>query len=85
MIACRYHPDRPGVGLCVRCRSFICAACSTQLEGINYCFVCLKALAERPTRTPATRSPLWASGVVLVVTWAAIVALLWLVRGNLGL
>ena len=50
MALCKYHPDRPGVGVCMRCRAVICAACCTRLEGINHCHACLKALAARPVR-----------------------------------
>jgi hypothetical protein len=83
MTACRYHPDRTGVGICVRCRAVICAACSTQVEGINHCFVCLKALATRPALQVSGWSPLWSAGLVLAATWAVVFVLLLLVRGSL--
>ena len=50
MASCRYHPETPGVGICVRCRTVICDACCTRLQGINHCHECLKALARGPAR-----------------------------------
>ncbi len=47
---CHYHPERSGIGICVECRSVICAECTTQFEGINRCATCLKAkLAKAST------------------------------------
>lgn len=43
---CRYHPERPGVGVCVKCRTVICAECSTRLDGINHCAVCVAKLRD---------------------------------------
>ena len=47
MAVCHYHPDRPGIGICMRCRVVICPACSTRVDGINHCHACLKALGQR--------------------------------------
>ena len=44
---CRYHRDRPAVGLCMRCKAPVCGECTTRLEGVNHCHVCLKALGGR--------------------------------------
>jgi hypothetical protein len=82
--ACRYHPDRPGVGLCMRCRAVICAACCTRLDGINHCHACLKALAERPAR-PAARLPAVVdAAVVLLGAAAGLCGLLLLAQGALA-
>lgn len=40
---CHYHPERPGLGICVECRNVICTECTTQFEGINRCAKCLQA------------------------------------------
>lgn len=40
---CHYHPERPGLGICVECRNVICTECTTQFEGINRCAKCLSA------------------------------------------
>jgi hypothetical protein len=83
MTTCRYHPDRAGVGICVRCHAVICAACSTQLDGINHCFACLKELAARPVRPVATWSPLWSPGLVLAALGTVFFLLLLLARASL--
>src|SRR4029453_1325753 len=41
---CQNHPDREGVGVCVRCRRVICAECSTKVDGMNCCTACLGGL-----------------------------------------
>lgn len=41
---CVYHPDREGMGVCVRCRQVVCAECSTKIDRINYCHRCLASL-----------------------------------------
>lgn len=48
--SCRYHPERPGVGICVKCQTVICTECSTRVEGINHCAVCLASLQEDQSR-----------------------------------
>jgi hypothetical protein len=57
MAVCQYHPDRPGIGICMRCRVVICAACSTRVDGINHCHACLKALGQRQERPRAAEFP----------------------------
>ena len=34
----------------MRCRRVICAACSTRMDGINYCHACLAALGQRKAK-----------------------------------
>lgn len=46
---CHYHPERPGLGICVECRRVICTECTTQFEGINRCAKCL---GERHAQAP---------------------------------
>ena len=85
MQACSYHEDRPAVGICMRCRRPICAACTTRLEGVNHCFRCLKELSRR------TAEPRVAAGSGFAVTLALLLAggfclfleCLWLVEGRL--
>ncbi len=84
MAACRYHPDRPGVGLCVRCRTVICADCCTRLQGINHCHECLRALARAaPASRPGVGSVLAALGM-LVLGVALLFGLLLLAQGRLA-
>ena len=47
MSFCRYHPNTAAVGLCMRCRAPVCAACTTRLDGVNHCHACLRALGSR--------------------------------------
>jgi hypothetical protein len=56
MHVCRFHADRPAVGVCMRCRRPICAACVTRLDGVNHCHVCLKALGRREAAPARSRS-----------------------------
>ncbi|UJR81637.1 hypothetical protein [Sandaracinus amylolyticus] len=45
IVACRNHPAREAIGVCVKCRGRVCAECSTKIEGVNHCVECLGALA----------------------------------------
>jgi hypothetical protein len=83
MTTCRYHRREPGIGICKRCRYVICAACCTQLDGINYCHACLKELAARPVRPP-TQAALSYSVTVVATVWALLVGVLFLVQGSLA-
>jgi hypothetical protein len=59
---CRYHAERDGVGICMRCRAVICSECSTKIEGVNHCHRCVRAIAaeaapvRRPLPAGATRA-----------------------------
>src|SRR5438094_9812791 len=47
---CQNHPDREGIGVCVRCRRVICAECSTKIDRMNFCTGCLAAITADPQR-----------------------------------
>jgi hypothetical protein len=49
---CHYHPERPGLGICVECRNVICTECTTQFEGINRCAKCLAARLQKSRAIP---------------------------------
>lgn len=83
MAACYHHPDRPGIGVCMRCRVVICADCCTKLDGINHCYVCLKQLAKRPARTRRPSSIVLTS-IVLSLALLGLWTLLWFAQGNLS-
>ena len=85
MAVCKYHPDRPAIGLCMRCRAAICAACCTRLDGINHCHACLQALG-RPETTPSRGrwQRLLAPALVLGLSWLFLTGLLWLIEGKLA-
>ena len=85
MAACKYHRDRPGVGVCMRCRAVICAACCTRVDGVNHCHACLQALGRR-TAPAAVRRDLAsvASVAVLGLSWLVLFGVLWLLQGRLA-
>jgi hypothetical protein len=82
--ACYYHRDRPGIGVCVRCRRVICAACCTRLRGINHCRACLEALARRDEARPRAGPGALAAALVLACTWLLLFLLGWLLQGRMA-
>ncbi len=85
MAVCRYHPERAGIGVCVRCRSVICAACCTRVDGVNHCHACLRKLG-RPTERPAPGRALAALGALslLGVLCLFFLGVFWLIEGRLA-
>jgi hypothetical protein len=83
--ACSFHSDRPAVGICMRCRVPICAACSTRLGGINHCHACLKALGAKPEDRHGGLG-WWAvtAACLLGAAWLALVGLCWAVSGRMA-
>jgi hypothetical protein len=83
MASCHYHPDRPAIGVCMRCRRVICADCTTRVDGVNHCHACLSALGRRlPTR--ATRgSRVWIVAL-LGLAWLALFGMLWFAQERLA-
>lgn len=61
---CLNHPDRDAVGVCVKCRKYVCAECATRIEGVNYCADCLPRVGDR--KTGAGRS--WEKPAALFIT-----------------
>ena len=82
MAVCFYHGDRPGVGLCVRCRKVICSACCTRLEGINHCHRCLAELGRRTAKRREPNSAL-AALTLIALLCAAFFLILRLAQGSL--
>jgi hypothetical protein len=74
---CHYHPDRPGLGVCVECRQVICRECTTQFEGINRCASCLNQRLARSQKLTSRRE--WTVGNVLLalVAFAALFGVVW--------
>src|SRR5713226_5855295 len=64
MAVCHYHPDRIGVGVCMRCRVVICAACCTRVDGINHCHACLKAMGQAVERSTPHLAPVTALAIL---------------------
>lgn len=65
---CSYHPDRPGLGVCVECRKVICVECTTQFEGINRCASCLQKKLAAAKTVPVRRE--WTFGNVFLAMCA---------------
>jgi hypothetical protein len=82
---CYYHGDRPGVGVCMRCRVVICSACCTRLDGVNHCHACLKVLGGRRDER-RTGPSLWPLAAVAVggFGWLVLFFFAWLVQGWLA-
>jgi hypothetical protein len=80
--ACAFHAQREALGVCVACRSRVCAECTTKVEGINYCVRCLaqraRSEAEPVSTTLVSSSPKQAAAGALF--WALV---LWLVLWGL--
>jgi hypothetical protein len=85
MAVCHYHPDRTGVGICMRCRVVVCADCCTRLGGVNHCHACLKAMGGWQDGPAGGRLPAAAGALaVLGLGWLLFVAVGWLAQGWLG-
>lgn len=84
MADCRYHPEVPGVGVCVRCRAVICDACCTRLRGVNHCHACLRELARpRPPSGLGIGSAL-AAVLLAALAWAVLFGVFLLLQGRLA-
>jgi len=83
MASCHYHPERTAIGVCMRCRRVICAACCTKVDGVNHCHACLAELGQRiPTRAAGGSRVLT---VLLVgLAWLVLFGALWLAQGRLA-
>jgi hypothetical protein len=82
MVSCEFHPDRPGVGVCMRCRAVICAACCTRVDDVNHCHACLKELAARPVRTAGSSTA--QAVLALAVACLFFFGVFWAARGSLA-
>jgi hypothetical protein len=81
---CRYHADRDGVGVCMRCRAVICSECSTRIDGINHCLRCLDLLRKDTATAGATRRQGPAQAILVVLLFGACTALVFLLTRTLG-
>ena len=79
---CAQHSDRPGVGICISCSRVVCVACSTRLQGRNFCRTCLEARAEARPPEPGPSSGPWLRLGVAALAMASAAAL---VAGFVGL
>jgi hypothetical protein len=85
MRTCHFHPDRPGIGICMRCRVVICEACCTRLNGVNHCHACLKVLGgRRESRGGVGALSLLVAAMLLGMAWLMLLGLCWAVSGTLA-
>lgn len=85
MASCYFHADRPGVGVCVRCRVVICAACRTRVDGVNHCHACLKVIGRRGEDVRPAAAPRAVLAVLFLgLGWAFLLGFFWLVQGKLA-
>jgi hypothetical protein len=69
----------------VRCRTPVCAACTTRLDGVNHCHACLRE-AARPAQ-PRRAGPVLlavASAALLAAAGLALFGVSWLAWGRLA-
>ena len=85
MALCHYHPDRTGVGICMRCRVVICTACCTKVDGVNHCHACLKALGRREEQAASSGIPLTLAALLVIgLCWLLLFAGSWLLQVQLA-
>ncbi len=84
MAVCHYHRDRPGIGVCMRCRAVICVACCTRVDGINHCHACLQKLGRRTESSQPGSQTTVLAFTALGLTWLVLFSALWLVQGKLA-
>jgi hypothetical protein len=84
MAACHYHPDRAGIGVCMRCRRVICIACCTRVDGVNHCHACLKALGRRRAPREAGSGATVVTLLLLGLAWLLLFGVLWFAQGRLA-
>jgi hypothetical protein len=84
MAVCRYHPERPGIGICVRCRKAICNSCCTRLDGINYCHACLKRISERTEKPRGPGMAIMGGLGALALAWLLFLFVFWEIHGVLS-
>jgi hypothetical protein len=83
MRVCYYHDDRSAIGICMHCRVPVCAACTTRLQGINYCHKCLAALAARKDEATFQLGP-WLAALVLLMGVGLLFGVCWFIQGKLA-
>lgn len=84
MRTCHYHNERPGIGICMRCRAVICAACCTRINGVNHCHACLKVLADRREEKHSGILGTLLAGFLLGLAWLVLFGLCWAVSGKMA-
>ncbi len=69
---CANHAERPAIGVCVSCRKLVCGACTTRLQGRNFCLDCLdRRAAARPTDSPLRSGAGSRAGIAVLTALSA--------------
>jgi hypothetical protein len=69
----------------MRCRAVVCAACTTRLDGINHCHVCLRDLANRGNeKHTGTFLRSVSTMMLFVLGWLPLFLLFYLLQGRLA-
>ena len=84
MANCSFHPLKFASGICIRCRRLICPDCSTQLDGINYCRLCLEFLSARKVQPVAPRRVSVLQVMLILVFCLLMYGLFWWFGGSLS-
>lgn len=84
MAICQYHRDRPGVGVCMRCRAVVCDVCRTRVDGVNHCHACLEALGRNEATAQRQGGATGVALLVCGVAWAVLSGALSLLQGWLA-
>ena len=76
---CTWHPDRPGVAVCVDCRRVVCPDCATVVDGLHCCVDCLPRRAEATSVPRPARPDAWTAGATLATLgwWSLLTLLCW--------
>ena len=61
---CLNHPERDAIGICVKCRKYLCVECATKIAGVNYCADCLPSAKRREQKQPRS----WEKPAAALVT-----------------
>jgi hypothetical protein len=74
-VKCATHPERTALGYCGRCGKALCKDCLVRLSTGNFCDACANAPERRQSR-PRRSVPWWAVGLILLVAFIVIRALI---------
>ena len=66
---CANHSTREAIGICIECRSRICAECTTKVDGINHCVRCLRRKARADEVGEVRAAPSRSLGLTSAALW----------------
>ena len=76
---CTWHPDRPGVAVCVDCRRVVCPDCATVVDGLHCCVDCLPRRAAAAPMARRRAPETWTAGAALATLswWGLLTLVVW--------